>query len=746
MYASWEDTVVAFMAPRSGKTTAQAVPFVLSAPGRGHRHLQQVRPVGRHRRAARRATGGQVWLFDPQRITYQPQTWWWDLLRGLRTVEDAHRLAGHFVLTVADENRRDLWGPAAQDLLAALFLAAASSGHTLHEVAGWLNEPAVPTPIELLADAGFTAMAASLRGAQNGAAETRDGIYQTARTAAKAMTDPEIMAWVTPPRRGTLPVFDPDDFAASRDTLYLLSKSRSAAAPLIAALSDTAMRAAERRAERLGGRLDPPLVVPLDEAANICRIADLPDLYSHLGSRGITPVTILQSYEQGVTVWGEHGMATLWGAATKKIIGAGVDSPRLARDLATLVGQHDVPVRTINYGDGRASESVSLRRQDILEPAAIRALPPGTALLLATGIKPALIHLTPWYAGPRAAEITAAHRRPRRSRSASRRSKPTPGTATSPPTHRSRSRDDRPCLVVRSAHQRQPPSFPAEPPGDAAPRARLTADRQDGHQPPEPVYTAVEDWVIDYFLPMFRRTLGGEFRWCGQWWRHGEAISRLTCPVARLGSAAPAARHRDRHLVPRPPRPPAADPDGRPRPLLPVQRNRPPRTARGGRHAIARRMVGRQPTATTARRQRAGHAGWMSSGPVTTVTDPYPAGLDPAHILAICTHATGGRPGLAVGARDGMCVCLPSRRAARSARAALARVGYRVTDDSGPRGRDLVVTGWNPAGLESRLNAMRVVLHQLAENPSPTARAVIERFRSLPGAAQSPRSGLGDPR
>ena len=49
---------------------------------------------------------------------------------------------------------------------------------------------------------------------------------------------------------------------------------------------------------------------------------------------------------------------------------------------------------------------MSLRRQDILEPAAIRALPPGTALLLATGIKPALIHLTPWYAGTRAAEIT----------------------------------------------------------------------------------------------------------------------------------------------------------------------------------------------------------------------------------------------------------------------------------------------------------------------------------------------------
>ena len=148
----------------------------------------------------------------------------------------------------------------------------------------------------------------------------------------------------------------------------------------------------------------------LDEAANICRIADLPDLYSHLGSRGIIPVTILQSYEQGITVWGEQGAAALWGAATKKLLGAGVDSPRLARDLATLVGQHDVPVRSVSYGEGRASESISLRRQDILEPAAIRALPPGTALLLATGIKAALVQLTPWYTGPRAAEITACQR------------------------------------------------------------------------------------------------------------------------------------------------------------------------------------------------------------------------------------------------------------------------------------------------------------------------------------------------
>ena len=45
---------------------------------------------------------------------------------------------------------------------------------------------------------------------------------------------------------------------------------------------------------------------------------------------------------------------------------------------------------------------------------------------------------------------------------------------------------------------------------------------------PEPVYTTLEDWVTDHFLPIFRRTLGGEYRWCAQWWQHDEAVSRLT--------------------------------------------------------------------------------------------------------------------------------------------------------------------------------------------------------------------------
>jgi hypothetical protein len=45
---------------------------------------------------------------------------------------------------------------------------------------------------------------------------------------------------------------------------------------------------------------------------------------------------------------------------------------------------------------------------------------------------------------------------------------------------------------------------------------------------PEPVFGTVEDWVDGYFRPMFRRPLGGEYRWCRRWWAHPEAVSRLT--------------------------------------------------------------------------------------------------------------------------------------------------------------------------------------------------------------------------
>jgi len=404
VYADWRDTEIDIMGPGAGKTTARAIPLVLAAPGPAV--ATSNKPDLWAATAAIRGRRGPVWLFDPCGICSQDQRFWVDILAPVTKVEPANRLASHFVLTVEDPGKRELWGPAAQTLLSCLFLAAATSGRTLRDVAIWLDQPAMPAPAGLLQKAGFWALASSLTGTQNGAPETRDGIYETARTAAKALRDDEVIKWVTP--QEGLPAFRPGSLLRGTGTLYLQSESLSYAAPLIAAVADGVIRTGIRLAQMAGGRLDPPVPIILDEAANICRIADLPNLYSYLGSHGLNPVTILQSYEQGEVVWGQGGMAALWGAATCKLIGAGVDSPRLARDLATLVGQHDVPVKSITLGEGRgASESISLRRQDILEAADIAEIGKGLALLRTSGNRPALLQLRNWFTGPRAAEIGA---------------------------------------------------------------------------------------------------------------------------------------------------------------------------------------------------------------------------------------------------------------------------------------------------------------------------------------------------
>jgi type IV secretory pathway TraG/TraD family ATPase VirD4 len=405
--ASHEDTLLAVMAPRAGKTTSLAVPAILAAPGPVL--ATSNKPDLYTTTVTAQAARGTVWVIDPQGILHTPQALWWDMLRSAANIEGASRLASHFLAAGTDAaHRGDFWSLAAQNLLTALFHAARVGDKRVLDVLTWLATPSDRTPVTLLQKAGKEALARQLGSTVASAApETRDGIYETARQAVSCLLDPKVLAWVTPDHR--LPQFDPRAFVARPDTLYLLSKDGGgSAAGVTAAAADAVLRSAMATAERAAGRLDPPLLAVLDEAANVCRIADLPDLYSHLGSRGINPVTILQSYKQGVRVWGEHGMDALWSAATVKVLGAGLDDADFGDRVSRLIGEHYVPETSVSHGTTGRSVSTSRRRERVMDTGQIRALPKGTALLLATGLPVGLIRLQPWYTGPRASELDAA--------------------------------------------------------------------------------------------------------------------------------------------------------------------------------------------------------------------------------------------------------------------------------------------------------------------------------------------------
>ncbi|PJE97111.1 hypothetical protein CUT44_14100 [Streptomyces carminius] len=388
-----EDTYVAIMAPRAGKSTSLAIPVAEEAPA--SLLMTSNKPDVYAATLASRSRVGHAWILDTQGVAQAEREMWWDMVAQAETLEGAERLASHFVVQITSEQADPFWSQAAGDLLVGLFRAAWWDGGSARDVMKWLSDPNEKAPMRVLYN-HEPVLAEQVESSVNIAEETQSGIYQNARTAVSALRDEKVLAWVTPDKHR--PRFSPEAFATSRDTLYLLSKKGGPASAVIAALADAVFTAGTEAGERHGGRLPEPMRAVLDEAANICRIADLPDLYSHLGSRGITPFVILQSYRQGVKAWGEVGMDAMWSAATKKLIGVGLDDARFASDVSTLTGAHYVGRSSYSKSKEGYSYSVGEQREQVMDPAEIRAMKKGTALLMSTGMPVAQIALRPWYA------------------------------------------------------------------------------------------------------------------------------------------------------------------------------------------------------------------------------------------------------------------------------------------------------------------------------------------------------------
>jgi type IV secretion system protein VirD4 len=415
VYKSHEDVELVICGPRSNKTSAVVVPEILSAPGPVV--ATSNKPDVWLLTAGIRGRVGPVWLFDPQRITYQPQRFWIDLLKPVRDVDAATRLASYFMREVGGgpdsggTDRADpFFTPAAAKTLRQLLLAAACSGHTLRDVQLWVatraDEPAV-----YLKRAGFDAQAVALRSTLELPAETKGGIFEGVATALACLDSESLLRWITPPRTWSDPPADPESVPEldvwslmtrvgdPQPTVYLLSREgEGSGRPIVAAIVGGLIEVAVQAASARGGRLDPPVTLQLDEAANIVRLPELPSWMSWFGSLGLMVTVVLQSREQGRSVWGRQGFDALWSASTVKVVGAGVQDADFAEDLSRLVGDHKIEETSTSHSAGGHSVSRSLRTERIMTAADIAALPRSNALLFTSGRRPALLTLHPWYA------------------------------------------------------------------------------------------------------------------------------------------------------------------------------------------------------------------------------------------------------------------------------------------------------------------------------------------------------------
>lgn len=412
LLSSFEEVRIAIMGPRAGKTTAMVVREVLETHGPAivTSNKRDVVDATRGPRSER----GLVRVHDVQNLVGEQVGWWWDPLSFITDVESAERIAAVFAAsnTPRDAKADAYFSPAGRQYLSGLLLAAAVKGLPITQVLTWMSDPGGQDPVVLLREAGYADAASQLKATVELTEKQRDGVVGTAAPWVSFLRNPKYLPWIQ--RTGpndTRPEFDPAKFVASHaDTLYLISKEGEGSARAItAALTMAVLDAADKYGASCPGmRLPRPLMASLDEAANVVRIPELPDLYSHYGSRGVILSVYLQSWTQGVQAWGEEGMKKMWSAANVKMVGRGVSEVPFQREMRELIGNRDVRSGSVSAGKGGRSTSRSLKTEAIFEVSELGALPGGRALLFSSGNPPTYVKLTPWWEQDYADSVTAS--------------------------------------------------------------------------------------------------------------------------------------------------------------------------------------------------------------------------------------------------------------------------------------------------------------------------------------------------
>lgn len=428
LFSSLEDVALLFAGPRTGKSTAFAIPWILCTPGPAL-VTENKNGLHNHTRGARERIG-KVFAFDPEQIAVTAeQGWWFNPLREVTTPTKAAALAelfesaeGSGAAAAAAAKGVDFFPERAKSLLRGLFLAAAvSEGWTqeehhytgqpyfLRDVQSWLAAPEAenPVPIQILDATPYREVLNELVGVFRSAPQERSGVFSTAQVITKSLTDRQIMDWVNP-RPGEedglhgRTLFDPAKFIEGSNTLYSLSSDGyGSAKSLVTALTVAVCETGEKKAAKLPkGRLAVPLLCVLDEAANVCPWSKLPAMYSHYGSRGILVLTILQSYSQGVRVWGEHGMEALMQASNIRIYAGGNLPSHLLTLFSDAIGDYYYTTPGSPASKGGSAGPRQEHKDKIFDVSELSSLPRGRAIILSSGNRPALVRTVPWMAGP----------------------------------------------------------------------------------------------------------------------------------------------------------------------------------------------------------------------------------------------------------------------------------------------------------------------------------------------------------
>lgn len=334
-----------------------------------------------------RARRGPVLVFNPQGVGGVPSTFRWNPLDGCQDPQVAIRRADAFSQAVSMKGVEEgsFWSSKASDYLRAYMHAAAIANLDFRHIVRWVMGIGATEPEDILASVAgpsqhWAAQLVELRGEANKTAQT---IRMTMSRAMAFLTDPLIA-------RSVLPItghgLDIHEFLCDSGTLYLIAEAQgedSPVAPLFACLANEIRYEAALLGSRMpGGRLDPPLLLALDEVTQICPVP-VPSWLADSGGKGIQIITVAHGEAQLRSRWGKDGARVILDTSGAKIWLPGVSDPDTLEMASKLCGMTAVK----EHGEDRHT------RHPVMTPEMIRQLPDGRALVIRGGLSPVIARL-----------------------------------------------------------------------------------------------------------------------------------------------------------------------------------------------------------------------------------------------------------------------------------------------------------------------------------------------------------------
>ena len=206
------------------------------------------------------------------------------------------------------------------------------------------------------------------------------------------LADPHLATAVLPEPSQSL---DIPEFLRETGTLYLIAETRgedAPVAPLFACLANEVHYLAALLGSHLpGGRLDPPLLMALDEVTQICPVP-VPSWLADSGGKGIQIITVAHGEAQLRGRWGADGARVILDTSGTKLWLSGISDTDTLDAASALCGTTAMRETRALFEREHAHHDY-YARHPVMTPEMIRQLPARHALIIRGGYSPVIARL-----------------------------------------------------------------------------------------------------------------------------------------------------------------------------------------------------------------------------------------------------------------------------------------------------------------------------------------------------------------